>query len=107
MEQTETAHAEQIKNNQVNHVRIESNSGGRGFSRNSERIVKERGYRGAYYEPFHQSANKQSRILSNSALVENNVYFPSDWKIRWPEFYEAMTTYQREGKTNTMMHQML
>ena len=31
MEQTETAHAEQIKNNQVNHVRIESNSGGRGF----------------------------------------------------------------------------
>lgn len=98
MEQTETAHAEQIKNNQVNHVRIESNSGGRGFFRNSERIVKERGYRGAYYEPFHQSANKQSRILSNSALVENNVYFPSDWKIRWPEFYEAMTTYQREGK---------
>ena len=35
-----------------------------------KRIVKERGYRGAYYEPFHQSANKQSRILSNSALVE-------------------------------------
>lgn len=98
MEETEVAHAEQIKNNKVNHVRIESNSGGRGFSRNSERLVKERGYRGAYYEPFHQSANKNSRILSNSALVENNVLFPSNWKILWPEFYEAMTTYQREGK---------
>lgn len=98
MEETEVAHAEQMKNNKVNHVRIESNSGGRGFSRNSERLVKERGYRGAYYEPFHQSANKQSRILSNSALVENDVLFPSNWKILWPEFYEAMTTYQREGK---------
>lgn len=98
MEETEVAHAEQTKNNKVNHVRIESNSGGRGFSRNSERLVKERGYRGAYYEPFHQSANKNSRILSNSALVENNVLFPSNWKILWPEFYEAMTTYQREGK---------
>lgn len=98
MEETEVAHAEQIKNNKVNHVRIESNSGGRGFSRNSERLAKERGYRGAYYEPFHQSANKQSRILSNSALVENNVSFPSDWKIKWPEFYKAMTAYQKEGK---------
>lgn len=98
MEETEVAHAEQTKNNKVNHVRIESNSGGRGFSRNSERLVKERRYRGAYYEPFHQSANKNSRILSNSALVENNVLFPSNWKILWPEFYEAMTTYQREGK---------
>ncbi|MGX4686317.1 phage terminase large subunit [Vagococcus sp. JNUCC 83] len=98
MEETEIAHAEQIKNNKVNHVRIEANSGGRGFSRNSERIVKERGYRGAYYETFHQSANKQSRILSNSALVENNVLFPSDWKIKWPEFYEAMVSYQKEGK---------
>lgn len=98
MEETETAHAEQIKNNRVNHVRIESNSGGRGFSRNSERLVKERGYNGAYYEPFHQSANKESRILSNSALVENNVFFPLDWKLKWPDFYEALTTYQREGK---------
>lgn len=98
MEETEAAHAEQIKNNKVNHVRIESNSGGRGFSRNSERLAKGRGYRGAYYDPFHQSANKNSRILSNSALVENNVLFPSNWKILWPDFYEAMTTYQREGK---------
>ncbi|MCU7701517.1 hypothetical protein ODV97_18970 [Enterococcus gallinarum] len=70
MEQTETAHAEQIKNNQVNLCPHWSLTlVGVVFSRNSERIVKERGYRGAYYEPFHQvMANKQSRILSNSAL---------------------------------------
>lgn len=98
MESTEIAHANQVITNHINHVRVESNSGGRGFSRNSERIAKEKGYRNAYYDPFHQSDNKQSRILSNSALVEKLVYFPEDWAIRWPEFYEAITSYQREGK---------
>ncbi|EGO2664151.1 phage terminase large subunit [Enterococcus faecalis] len=98
MEVTENAHANMIIRNKVNHVRIEGNNGGRGFRRNSERLVKERGYYTAYYEDFHQSANKYSRILSNSAWIENNVYYPSDWATRWPEFYFAMTTYQREGK---------
>lgn len=98
MEITENAHANMIIRNKVNHVRIEGNNGGRGFRRNSERLVKERGYYAAFYEDFHQSANKESRILSNSAWVENNVYYPSDWSTRWPEFYLAMTTYQREGK---------
>jgi predicted phage terminase large subunit-like protein len=87
-----------IIRNKVNHVRVEGNNGGRGFKRNSERRAKELGYRSAYWEDFHQSSNKQSRILSNSAWVENNVYYPEDWALRWPEFYEAMTTYQREGK---------
>lgn len=98
METTEIAHANMIIRNRVNCVRIEGNNGGRGFRRNSERITKERGYHGAVFEDFHQSANKQSRILSNSAWVENHVYYPDDWATRWPEFYEAITKYQREGK---------
>lgn len=100
MEITENAHANMIIRNKVNHIRVEGNNGGRGFRRNSERKAKELGYYSAYWEDFHQAANKQSRILSNSAWVENNVYYPEDWAIRWPEFYEAMTTYQREGKNN-------
>jgi predicted phage terminase large subunit-like protein len=98
MEETENAHAMQIVNNKVNRVRIESNNGGRGFSRNSNRRVKELGYRRAVYEPFHQSGNKNSRILSNAAWVETNIYFPESWALLWPEYYEAMTTYQKEGK---------
>ena len=27
-----------------------------------------------------------------------HIYYPADWKNRWPEYYKAMTTYQREGK---------
>lgn len=98
METTEIAHANMIIRNRVNNVRIEGNNGGRGFRRNSERITKERGYRGAVFEDFHQSDNKLSRILANSAWVENHVYYPDDWATRWPDFYEAMVSYQREGK---------
>ena len=60
METTEIAHANMIIRNRVNKVRIEGNNGGRGFRRNSERITKERGYRGAVFEDFHQSDNKLS-----------------------------------------------
>lgn len=98
MEETETAHANQIVKNKVNHVKVEGNNGGVGFKRASERITKEKGYYGAYFEDFHQSGNKNSRILSNSSWIENNVYFPEDWELLWPEYYAAMNTYQREGK---------
>ncbi|OOL79449.1 hypothetical protein B1P95_16550, partial [Enterococcus faecium] len=27
-----------------------------------------------------------------------HVYYPDDWATRWPDFYEAMVSYQREGK---------
>ena len=28
----------------------------------------------------------------------NHVYFPSNWNERWPEYFSAMSRYQREGK---------
>jgi len=36
--------------------------------------------------------------MTNSTNVMNNVRFPLNWKDKWPEYYEAMNTYQREGK---------
>ncbi|WP_430508559.1 phage terminase large subunit, partial [Lactococcus cremoris] len=38
------------------------------------------------------------RIYSNSYWIEQHVRFPNDWRTRFPEYYQAMTTYQREGK---------
>ncbi|WP_279280664.1 phage terminase large subunit [Enterococcus gallinarum] len=96
MEITETSVASQVIVNQVNQGVIESNNGGRGFAR----VIKQKvmGKSKAAISWFHQSANKASRIYSNSAWVEQNIKFPVDWAIRWPEYYEAMTSYQREGK---------
>lgn len=96
MEYTEKAVSNQFINYKVNHARVESNNGGKGFARNVKNKVKGKSATGLDW--FHQSANKQSRIFSNSYWIESNVKFPFDWAIRWPEYYEAMTTYQREGK---------
>ena len=28
----------------------------------------------------------------------DHIYYPRNWKDRWPEYYDAMIKYQREGK---------
>ena len=98
MEYTETKTAEMITKDNVNWVRIESNNGGRGFSRNVERICRDLGNRHSLFKPFHQSDNKISRILTGSTGVMQNVYFPKGWKQLYRDFYNDVTTYQREGK---------
>lgn len=99
MEVTEPQTAKMIHEDGVNVADIESNNGGRGFARSIERILKEKFKSNkAQINPFHQSKNKQARILSNSTWVMNHVYFPINWNDRFPEYYEAMTKYQKEGK---------
>lgn len=99
MEVTEPATSEILYKDRVNISDIESNNGGRGFARSVERILREiLGSNHTIIRWFTQSKNKQARIYSNSAWVMQHVYFPEDWKNRWPEYYKAMSKYQREGK---------
>lgn len=99
MEITEPATAKMLYENDVNIADIESNNGGRGFARQVERILREK-YKSnkTKINWFHQSQNKKARILSNATWVMEHVYFPVNWKDRWPEFYKDMMSYQREGK---------
>lgn len=99
MEITEKLVSENLYKWRVQHAFIESNSGGRGFARSVERILREEYHSNyAYIEPFYQKKNKESRIYSNSTWVMNHIYFPINWKDKWPEYYEAMVKYQKEGK---------
>ena len=98
MEVTEPATAEMLTRNNVGFALIESNNGGKGFARNVQRELKERGNNHTVVKWFHQSENKIARILSNSTGVMNNMLFPVGWQDRWPEFAKAMTKYQKEGK---------
>ena len=85
--------------NAVNVADFESNNGGRGFARQVRRILQEQyGSNKTTINTFHQSKNKEARILSNATWVMEHVYFPKNWKDRWPEYYKAMTKHQREGK---------
>lgn len=99
MEETEPATAAMLYKNGVNVADFESNNGGRGFARQVRRILQDT-YKSnkTVINTFAQTKNKVARILSNSTWVMEHIYFPVNWKDRWPEYYKAMTRYQREGK---------
>lgn len=99
MEITEQETARRHQAFGVNTALIESNNGGSGFARNVRRISAEQlGNYATIFQWFHQSKNKKARIVSNSAWVQHHIYFPVNWRDRFPEYYTAMMKYQREGK---------
>lgn len=99
MEETEPATAAMLYRNDVNVADFESNNGGRGFARQVRRILQDI-YKSnkTVINTFAQTKNKAARILSNSTWVMEHIYFPTNWKDRWPEYHRAMTRYLREGK---------
>lgn len=99
MEITEPDTAKMLYEDKVNVADIESNNGGRGFARNVDAILKNTYHTNhTIINTFFQSKNKKSRILSNSTWVMNHIYFPVNWKDKWPEYYDSMVKYQKEGK---------
>lgn len=99
MEITEPLLAKALVDNEANRVWIESNNGGRGFARNVENILwNDYQTRNISVEWFHQGGNKKARILSNATFVMNNIFFPWNWRERWPELAAALESYQKEGK---------
>jgi len=95
---TEPLLAKMLHDDNVNMAYIESNSGGTGFARNVERIIwNEYRSKRTVIRTFHQSKNKQARILSNSSYVMERIYLPVNWNNRWPEFYKALITYKAKG----------
>ena len=96
MEVTEPLTADLIKRTNTNITNVESNNGGRSFARNIEKLVNSNNS----IKWFHQSNNKEARIFSNSASVNSRIVFPSDWHIRWGDFYKDVTKYKKEFKAN-------
>lgn len=102
MEVTEPKTAQMLSKNKTVRARVESNNGGRGFSRNVKRILrtKLKDFRVAI-EPFTQTENKFSRIFTWSANVQSEVKFPVGWDKRWPKFYQALTSYRKDNRKKT------
>jgi predicted phage terminase large subunit-like protein len=99
MEVTEKETASFFVRNNVNKASIESNNGGRGFARSVQRIIwEDHKTKSVVVKWFHQSKNKIARILTNSSFIQEHVYYPRDWKKRWPDFYKHITEFQKEGK---------
>ena len=95
MEISEPQVAELLEANETRVARIESNNGGRGFARAIARKVPH-----VRVEWFHQSRNKEARILSNSATVLKMIRMPADWGRRWNLFHNDLVCYRRLYRAN-------
>ena len=96
MEISERLVAAMLTKNDTRIAYVESNNGGRGFARALQRQLPR-----TKVEWFHQSGNKEARILSNSATVLHTLRVPENWHLLWPEFYAHLTTFKREFKANS------
>ena len=95
MEVTEREVAEMLCRNRTRIAAIESNNGGRGFARSVQRMATS-----TKVEWFHQSGNKEARILSHSATALHLLRFPRGWQSRWFELFNHLTTYRRSFRSN-------
>lgn len=98
MEYTEPKTAELLSRNGIEKAVIESNNGGRGFARAVEGQCRILGNNITKFKWFSQTENKNVRIFSQSAAVQNLIYFPKGWEKMWPDFYNHLTTYMKVGK---------
>lgn len=99
MEITEPEVAKRLYNFKVQKAFIESNNGGRGFSRSVERLLRDKHhYYKCFIDMFYQSKNKKARILGSATWVQENVIFPAGWEVKWPELHNDLYKYQKEGK---------
>lgn len=98
MEYTEVEMAKQLNNDDVVIANIEGNNGGRGFARNVERNLRLLGNSKCRIVTFTQTGTKDVRIFTHSADVQNLIYFPEGWNVKWPRFYNALTSYRKEGR---------
>lgn len=98
MEITEKEVAKRLTEFKVNNALVEGNNGGRGFARQVERNMRDLGNHKTIIRTFHQTNNKNARILSNATWVMEHIYYPSNWHNKWNEYFVSMKEYQREGK---------
>lgn len=94
IEHTEPDTMNLLNKNQVKEADFESNNGGRSFA------VHVQKHTSCHISWFHQSKNKEARIISNAAEVNKRIVFPQRWSIEWPEFYEHVTGFKKMFKAN-------
>jgi predicted phage terminase large subunit-like protein len=96
MEVTEVSVPKMLLDNETKKADIESNNGGRGFARTIQKEVRGQ----CAVDWFHQSSNKESRIITHSNLVTQHIFFPEGWESRWPTLYEHLRGFKRLFRAN-------
>lgn len=99
MEITEGLVTDMLYRNNVNQCIVEANNGGKGFARRLQDLLLEKYDTNKTVIKFkQQTKNKQTRILIASTWIQENVYFPTNIKDRFAEFWESIITFSKSGK---------
>lgn len=98
MSYTEPEWARRLAFWKVRKCSIEANNGGEGFARAVKDQLHKLSYTDCQLATFAQTANKESRIRSQATQVNNQIIMPHDWRLRWPEFYQAVTELSATGR---------
>lgn len=83
-----------INRNGTQKTWVESNAGGAQFEKLIKKKVK------SITEPFYQGGNKESRIVTSSAMVNQHIIFPFGWDDRFKKVYEHITGFLRNFDAN-------
>ena len=83
-----------INANNTQKAWIESNNGGSQFEKTIKKKVR------ALTVPFYQGANKESRIVTNAAFVNQHIIMPFGWEKRFPELYKHLSGFLRKFDAN-------
>lgn len=93
---TEEETAKFLKRSFIREADFESNNGGRGFARNVDRFSGGR----IVINTYHQTLNKESKILTNSAELQRKVLMPYNWKSKYPRFAKDLLYFKRKFRAN-------
>jgi len=83
-----------INRNGVQKAWIESNNGGSQFEKTIKSKVK------ALTVPFYQSGNKESRVITSSAMVNQQIIMPFSWEKRFEPIYKHISGFLRDFGAN-------
>ena len=84
-----------INRNGTQKAWVESNNGGAGY----EKVIKKKVR--AITDPFYQGGNKESRIITASAMVNQHIIMPFGWETRYKAVYDHVTGFLRNFEANT------
>ena len=101
VEFTIPALANMIKENKIKMNVLESNNGGRVIALDVKKELKKNKW-DVPVKWFHQSNNKQTRIMDNAGKIMNNIYWPPefDQEGKWERFFDDFTNFQKEFENN-------
>jgi predicted phage terminase large subunit-like protein len=97
---TERDLATMLFQNNINLAEIEANNIGRIYTKNVKDMLT-REYRSNYttLNNYTTKLNKDAKIFANATWINENIFFPENWQVRWLQFANHLANYPANGKT--------